>query len=133
MQRRHPPILIGGSNAALRRVVRTGNGWLAVSGPSRKLRSVWLSCSRGAATAEAGRRLRDFSLVYKAFLSIGEAKRGPFDAREPGTGSLAEITDDIKRLFDLGFQKIIVRYRGSSAAEQMRQIDRFVTEIVPKV
>jgi hypothetical protein len=84
-------------------------------------------------TAEAGRRLQDFSLAYKAFLSIGEAKRGPFDAREPGTGSLAEITDDIKRLFDLGFQKIIVRYRGNSAADQMRQIDRFVGEIVPKV
>ena len=32
----------------------------------------------------------------------------------------------------LGFQKIIVRYRGNSAADQMRQIDRFVGEIVPK-
>jgi hypothetical protein len=26
---------------------------------------------------------------------------------------LAEITDDIKRLFDLGFQKIIMRYRAA--------------------
>jgi len=33
----------------------------------------------------------------------------------------------------LGFNKIIVRYRGSSATEQMRQIDRFVGEIVPGV
>src|SRR2546429_111169 len=38
LQRPHPPILIGGlSNAALRRVVRHGNGWLAVSGPPEKL------------------------------------------------------------------------------------------------
>jgi len=132
VQRPHPPILIGGlSNAALRRVVRHGNGWLAVSAPPEKLRERLVMLEQ--LTAEAGRRLQDFSLVYKAFLSIGEAKRGPFDAREPGTGSLAEITDDIKRLFDLGFQKIIVRYRGNSAADQMRQIDRFVGEIVPKV
>jgi hypothetical protein len=66
------------------------------------------------------------------FLSIDDAKAGPFGVREPGTGSLAEITDDIKRLREFGFDKIIVRYRGSSAADQMNQIDRFVGEIVPK-
>jgi probable F420-dependent oxidoreductase len=132
VQRPHPPILIGGlSNAALRRVVRHGNGWLAVSAPPEMLRERLAMLKR--LTTEAGRQLEDFSLVYKIFLSIGEAKRGPFDAREPGTGSLAEITDDLKRLFDLGFGKIIVRYRGSSAADQMSQIDRFVGEIVPTV
>jgi probable F420-dependent oxidoreductase len=132
LQRPHPPILIGGlSNAALRRVVRHGNGWLAVSAPPDKLRERLTVLER--MTTEAGRQLKDVSLVYKMFLSIGEAKPGPFDAREPGTGSLAEITDDVKRLFELGFTKIIVRYRGNSAADQMSQIGRFVGEIVPKV
>jgi len=132
VQRPHPPILIGGlSNAALRRVVRHGNGWLAVSAPPEKLRERLAVLAQLA--TEAGRQLQDFSLVYKMFLSIGEAKRGPFDAREPGTGSVAEITDDLERLFDLGFGKIIVRYRGSSAADQLSQIDRFATEIVPNV
>ena len=132
VQRPHPPVLIGGlSNAALRRVVMHGNGWLAVSAPPEKLRERLAVLER--LTMEVGRQLQDFSLVYKLFLSIGEAKRGPFDAREPGTGSLAEIADDIKRLFELGFDKIIVRYRGTSAGDQMSQIDRFVGEIVPKV
>jgi probable F420-dependent oxidoreductase len=132
VQRPHPPILIGGlSNAALRRVVRHGNGWLAVSAPPEKLQERLTVLERLA--MDAGRRLTDFSLVYKMFLGIGEPKLGPFDTREPGTGSLAEITDDIKRLFDLGFGKIIVRYRGGTAAEQTSQIDRLVTEIVPKV
>jgi probable F420-dependent oxidoreductase len=132
VQRPHPPILIGGlSNAALRRVVRHGNGWLAVSAPPEKLRERLVLLAQLA--TEAGRQLRDFSLVYKIFLNIGEAQRGPFDTREPGTGSLAEITDDLKRLFELGFSKIIVRYRGSNAADQMRQLDRFTAEIVPKV
>jgi len=83
--------------------------------------------------SEAGRSLKDISLVYKMFLGIDEPKTGPFDTREPGTGSLAQIIDDVHRLRELGFGKIIVRYRGNNAADQMRQIDRFVSEIVPKV
>jgi probable F420-dependent oxidoreductase len=131
LQRPHPPILIGGlSDAALRRVVRHGNGWLAVTAGPEMLAERLATLKRLA--QDAGRRYEDLSLAYKLFLSIGEAKRSTFDAREPGTGSVAEITDDIKRLFDLGFQKIIVRYRGSNAADLSRQIDRFVTEIVPK-
>ena len=53
-------------------------------------------------------------------------RASPAPARSPRSA------DDIKRLFDLGFHKIIVRYRGSNAADLTRQIDRFVTEIVPK-
>jgi probable F420-dependent oxidoreductase len=131
LQRPHPPILIGGlSDAALRRVVRHGNGWLAVTAGHDMLAERLATLKRLA--GEADRRYEDLSLAYKLFLSIGEAKGSRFDAREPGTGSAAEIGDDIKRLFDLGFQKIIVRYRGSNAADLTRQIDRFVTEIVPK-
>jgi probable F420-dependent oxidoreductase len=131
LQRPHPPILIGGlSDAALRRVVRHGNGWLAVTAGHDMLAERLATLKRLA--QDAGRRYEDLSLAYKLFLSIGEAKGSRYDAREPGTGSVAEIGDDIKRLFDLGFGRIIVRYRGSNAADLARQIDRFVTEIVPK-
>lgn len=132
LQRPHPPILIGGlSDAALRRVVRHGNGWLAVSAGPDKLQERVAMLDRIA--TDAGRRLQDFTLAYKLFLGIGEPKRGAFGAREPGTGTAAEITDDVKRLFDLGFTTLIVRYRGSSAEDLTTQIDRFVDEIVPKV
>jgi probable F420-dependent oxidoreductase len=132
VQRPHPPILIGGlSDAALRRVVRHGQGWLAVTaGPEMLTERV--GTLRRLAEA-SGRRFEDLTLAYKLFLSIGEAKRSAFDAREPGTGSAAEIIDDVKRLFELGFTKIIVRNRGSTAAELQDQIDRFATQIVPKV
>ena len=43
----------------------------------------------------------------------------------------AEIIDDLKRIGDLGFKRIIVRYRGSGDLKS--QIDRFVTDIAPKV
>src|SRR6478609_3407512 len=66
VQRPHPPILIGGlSNAALRRVVKHGNGWLAVSAPPEKLEER-LSVLRQMA-AEADRPLKGISLVYKMF------------------------------------------------------------------
>ena len=132
VQRPHPPILIGGlSDAALRRVVRQGNGWLAVTaGPAQLQKS--LGTLKELASA-AGRRFDDISLVYKLFLNIGEPKRNPDGVREPGTGSVAEIIDDVKRLFDLGFTTIIVRNRGTTSAELTTQIDRFVTEIVPAV
>ena len=132
LQRPHPPILIGGlSDAALRRVVRHGNGWLAVTaGPEMLAQRVAILKRLAQA---AGRRFEDLTLAYKLFLNIGEAKRSAFDAREPGTGSVAEIRDDIKGLFDLGFRKIIVRHRGSNAADLKSQIDRFATEIVAVV
>ena len=128
-QRPHPPILIGGlSNAALRRVAGHGNGWLAVAAHPELLQERLGTLDR--LLSEAGRQRKELCLAYKLFLSIGEAKAGAFAAREPGTGSLPEISDDIKRLFDLGFDKIIVRLRAASAAEQQAQLDRFMTEIV---
>jgi len=132
LQRPHPPILIGGlSDAALRRVVRHGNGWLAVTaGPEMLAQRVAILKRLAQA---AGRKFEDLTLAYKLFLNIGEAKRSAFDAREPGTGSIAEIRDDIKRLFELGFSKIIVRHRGSNAEDLKSQIDRFATEIVAEV
>jgi len=132
LQRPHPPILIGGlSDAALRRVVRHGNGWLAVTAGAEMLAERVAMLRRLA--GDAGRKFDDLTLAFKLFLDIGEAKRSAFDAREPGTGSIAEIRDDIKGLFDLGFRKIIVRHRGSNAADLKSQIDRFATEIVAAI
>ena len=132
VQRPHPPILIGGlSNAALRRVVKHGNGWLAVTaGPDQlaeRLATLQRLCD------EQGRAYGDLKLAYKMFLDIGSPKRSRFDAREPGTGSVEEITDDLRKLLAFGFSRIILRYRGNGADELKSQIDRFVTEIVPKL
>lgn len=132
VQRPHPPILIGGlADAALRRVARLGDGWLAVSAGTDMIAAKLATLKR--MTEEAGRRFSDLQLVYKVFLDIGTPKRSRFDAREPGTGSAEEIIGDLRGLAGLGFGKVVVRYRGSSADEMKRQIDRFVTEIVPKV
>lgn len=132
VQRPHPPILIGGlSTPALRRVAKHGSGWLAVTASPGKLEESLATLRK--LCAENGRRFDDLQLTYKMFLSIGEAKRSRFDTREPGTGSVTEIIDDVKRIAGLGFTRFVVRYRGQGADNQRQQLDRLANEIVPKV
>ena len=132
IQRPHPPVLIGGlTNPALRRVARHGTGWLAVMADPARLTERLAKLH--TLMNEVGRSYDDLSLHYKMFLDIGNPKRNADGVREPGTGSTDDIVDDLKRLFDLGFENIIVRYRGSSADELTRQIGNFITDIVPRV
>jgi len=132
LQRPHPPILIGGlADAALRRVARLADGWLAVTISPAQLGDRLVALRR--LCDEHGRRYADLTLAYKLFLSVGEARPSQFDRRAPGTGSAQQIIDDLKAIFDLGFRTVIVRYQGTSADEQVAQISRFADDIIPKV
>jgi probable F420-dependent oxidoreductase len=132
VQRPHLPILIGGtSKAALQRVVRLGDGWLSTGlhpqRASERLRVLRQLC------ATQGRRFEDLSLSHKIFIGIGEVRRGTDGSRDTGTGSQAEIVDDLRRLVDLGYRRCIVRYRGNDAEEQRKQLRMFLDDIMPKV
>jgi probable F420-dependent oxidoreductase len=132
VQRPHPPVLIGGvTDPALRRVARLGTGWLAVSmGPD--LLAERLERLRDL-LRDAGRSPSDLALTFKMFIDIGEARRGRYGDREPGTGTPDQIVDDLKRLREQGFGEIIVRSRGGTLDHIRSQIDRFVSEIAPRV
>ena len=41
--------------------------------------------------------------------------------------------DDLKGLAELGYDEIIVRYRGPNLRVQSEQLKRFVDEIIPQV
>ncbi len=132
VQRPHPPILIGGtSNAALRRTARLGDGWLSTGLRPERLRER-LNTLQKLCEAQ-GRRFVDLSLSHKLFINIGEARKGADGDRDPGTGSQTEIVDDLRRLVDLGYRHVIVRYRGSDAEEQRKQLNIFISHIIPKV
>src|ERR671925_1481264 len=132
VQRPHPPILIGGtSNAALQRAARLGDGWLSTGLRPERLRERVRTLQK---LCEAqGRRLADLNLGHKLFIDIGEARRGADGSRDAGTGSQADIVDDLRRLVDLGYHRIIVRYRGSDAEEQRTQLRIFIDNIIPQV
>jgi probable F420-dependent oxidoreductase len=132
VQRPHPPILIGGtSNAALQRAARLGDGWLSTGLRPERLRECVRTLQK---LCEAqGRRLADLNLGHKLFINIGEARRGADGSRDAGTGSQADIVDDLRRLVDLGYHRLIVRYRGNDAEEQRNQLRIFIADIIPKV
>jgi len=132
VQRPHPPILIGGtSNAALRRAARLGDGWLSTGLRPERLRER-LNTLQKLCEAQ-GRRFADLSLSHKLFINIGEARKGADGKRDTGTGSQADIVDDLRRLVDLGYSHMIVRYRGSDAEEQRKQLRILISDIIPKV
>jgi probable F420-dependent oxidoreductase len=132
VQRPHPPILIGGtSQAALRRAARLGDGWVSTGLRPERLRARLRTLQQ---LCEAhGRRVSDLSLSHKLFLNIGEARTGADGSRDSGTGSEAEIVDDLRHLMELGYRRVIVRYRGTDAAAQRRQLRSFLEDILPKV
>jgi hypothetical protein len=70
---------------------------------------------------------------HKLFINIGEARQDADGGRDAGTGSPADILDDLRQLVDLGYDRCIVRYRGSDAEEQRRQLRTFIADIIPKV
>jgi probable F420-dependent oxidoreductase len=132
VQRPHPPIFIGGtSNAALRRVVRLGDGWLSTGMRPERL-GERLGVLHTLCEAR-GRPYAELRLCHKLFIDIGTARQGADGSRDAGTGAPAEIVDDLRRLVDLGYSGCVVRYRGSDAAEQRRQLHTFISEIIPKV
>jgi probable F420-dependent oxidoreductase len=132
VQRPHVPIVIGGtSRRALARTARLGDGWLSVALRPEQL----ATCLERLRTAcsENARRYEDLTLLHKIFLRIGEPKPGVDGQREPGTGSVAEIIDDLNRVQDLGYEGIIVRHIGDDHREQRDQISCFTDEIVPRL
>src|SRR5499426_4342987 len=132
VQRPHPPILIGGtSNAALRRTAKVGDGWLSTGLRPERLRER-LNTLQKLCEAQ-GRRFADLSLSHKLFINIGFVFKAEDGIRDTGTGSQADIVDDLRRLVDLGYSRIIVRYRGSDADEQRKQLRIFIDHIITKV
>ena len=57
-------------------------------------------------------------------LYLGDTARVPYGNRQP---------DDIRRIADLGYSGIIMRYIGRDAEEQRIQIDRFANDVMAKV
>ncbi|MEM7403928.1 MAG: TIGR03619 family F420-dependent LLM class oxidoreductase [Pseudomonadota bacterium] len=130
VQRPHIPVMIGGTtNVALRRVARIGDGWLSVAVPMAampdRLAVLERACDAGS------RDWRELALHHKLFINIGERRESVHGGREPGTGSLAEVQDDVARLAELGFSHVIVRYIGNDAALQQDQLLTFVNEVMP--
>ena len=131
VQRPHIPILIGGtSRLALARTARFGTGWLSTDMRPERLQQR-LAILRDLCP-QHGNDFDKLSLTHKIFINIGTEQRDSHGERAIGTGSPEEITDDLRRLADIGYHHIIVRYRGGDAEQQDRQLRIFIDDIMPK-
>ena len=105
LQQPHPPVWIGGSSeAALRRVVRFGDGWHPI-----RLRPGWLRAegiARLDAAAQAAGVARP-AVCPRIGLHLSAT---PFDddARLMGAGTLDQIRADLAELFDLGCEHVLL-------------------------
>ena len=132
VQRPHPPVLIGGtSNRALRRVVRHGDGWMSTTFNAAKIPDKLKRLEK--LCEDAGRNYSEITLVQKLFIDLDTERADATGEREPGTGSKAQIIDDLKGFVDLGYREFVVRYRGTDTAVQADQLNRFINDIVPQV
>ena len=115
----------------MRRVAEKGDGWISVSlDPDdipERLDKLSELCRRN------DRTLDDLWLCHKLFISIGTAQPDLRGNRKMGTGTVEEITDDLKRLRDHGYRSTIFRYPAFDIAEQNRQFDILADKIMTKI
>ena len=137
LQKPHPPIWVGGhSPAALRRTARHGDGWHPVGAiaasplPPAEMRAHLETLKR--LTAAEGRDFAALTISYKAPL-YDAAVPDRDGSRRSFSGAPDEIADDIRAFAAIGVHELIFDFRGSAIAESIERLERFATEVMPRV
>jgi len=133
----HPPIWVGGhSPAALRRTARHGDGWHPVGAvaasplPPQEM-CAHLDTLKRLAEAE-GRDFSALTISYKAPL-YDTGIPSSDGSRRPFSGDPDEIAGDIRTFAAVGVHELIFDFRGQSIGESIERLQRFATEVVPRV
>jgi probable F420-dependent oxidoreductase len=136
LQQPHPPIWLGGdSDGAFRRIVRYADGWHGLPGGSPGARRVDPTIEDFASriqrlhqiSEQAGRDPASITLSIKASCQIG-----PDDPR-PLHGSVAKITDNLKRLEELGVALVVLAPNLFHERTPLDVIDQIASELLVTV
>jgi probable F420-dependent oxidoreductase len=146
VQKPHPPIWIGGeSDAAMKRVVRVGDGWYPIGhNPRFPLDTVGrfraaLDRLHGFASA-AGRNAAEIELGYylPRWGSDSQAPQAAFDSpdatgdnRRILTGSLEQVATDLQALRDLGVKTLNLNFNRDDLDATIRNMSAFARDIMP--
>jgi alkanesulfonate monooxygenase SsuD/methylene tetrahydromethanopterin reductase-like flavin-dependent oxidoreductase (luciferase family) len=146
LQKPHPPIWFGAhSEAAQRRAVRFGDGWMGAG--STDLSEFFVELARmQLLLAESGRDASSFPLSKRVYVSINEdeaAARGAIEAMmhdfygisEPTAdawavyGSPGRVLDTLQRMRDAGLTHMLLH----PAPVDMRHLELIATQIAPQL
>ncbi|HET6605520.1 MAG TPA: LLM class F420-dependent oxidoreductase [Rhodopila sp.] len=137
LQKPHPPIWVGGhSRAALRRTAKHGDGWHPVGAiaasplPPNEMRDHLETLKR--LTEAEGRDFSALTVSYKAPL-YDTAVPDRDGGRRSFSGSPDEIAADIRGFASIGVHELIFDFRGQSVAETIEHLQRFATNVMPRV
>ena len=130
------PIWIGGHTPqAIRRAGRLGNGWQPlVQRPPADLPPAEMQekiAQLRAFAQQAGRDPQDITLAMGSSIQFTDgATTGP---RSLFTGTPAHISDTLRRYQELGIQNFRCDFPSSSLDGLLQAMERFATEVRPKV
>jgi len=128
VQQPHPPIWVAGdSDRAMRRAVELGDGWQPELGPAEMERSA----RRFRELARDGGRQPAPLLAVGRRLRLTAEPLGP--DREPIQGSAEQVAEDLQRYIEMGVSHFILGIYHPSAAEIVRDMERFATQVRPRI
>jgi probable F420-dependent oxidoreductase len=144
-----PPIWCGGrSEAALARIGRAANGWIAYVVTPEQYRQGLATIAQGAASI--GRRLTEMGTSHLLFVRMGASraqalddateilsKRYAMDFRRAAErycalGTPAEVLQHVQSFYDVGVRHFILEFLGSPT-EQAAQLEQFAAEVLPAI
>jgi probable F420-dependent oxidoreductase len=130
VQKPHPPIWIGGHTPpALRRVGRSGDGWLPIGArppadlPPHEIAEGMARIREVA--AQAGRDPNAIRLGFSTTVVLGASTRRPFQ------GSPDDIRADLRAYEEVGVERFILSFGPAPAAEYERRLRQFVEQVQP--
>jgi len=126
VQQPHPPLFIGGyADAALRRTVKYGAGYLGGNMPFDTIVDVLARLLRYA--EEAGRDPKDLQLICRGVTVLSDTPAAP--GGRPLSGTVEQITADVARFADAGVTELFMDLNfdpavGSVDADANASMDR---------
>ena len=133
LQKPYPPLLIGGgSGPAFRRIVQYGDGWHTlrhspnmVAEGRRKLAAMMAEAGRDAATLK-------YSISIQTRFDVPASEK-PVADRTTLQGSAADMIDLIHAYEDAGLDEMVLGFRVSEKAADLRAMTRFAEEVASKI
>jgi probable F420-dependent oxidoreductase len=131
LQKPYPPILVGGSSpAAMRRIVRFGDGWhtlrqspAEVATGLAKLQSMMRDAGRDPAKLQV-------SISIEVAFEDSSPSRPP-NERRGLRGTEADIAETLRAFRDAGVQEAVISIASTDTAEHEAVLTRVMTKVAP--